>query len=136
MRMDLAEQSRPHAIVYGVVKDLLLASAETEEIRMSIGAVARFFAVSRSPAERALNMLADEGVLQRRANGKFTRPPLSPRGEPRMVSIEDLVRDPPHEIPGIGRQRGSWLQLYDQVAQMVAGVTNDLQHDLALFGQS
>ncbi|WP_309084605.1 GntR family transcriptional regulator [Chelativorans sp.] len=61
--------------------------------------------------------------MEKRANGKFARPPLSPNGEPRILDVEDLVREPQNEIAGIGRQRGSWLHLYDQVAQTVVGVT-------------
>ena len=116
---DVPQTTRPY---YQLVRDELARNLVAGKLWPGIvlleGPIATLLGVSRGPVKRALELLADEGLIRRFSGRGYLVGPPGDEAKPARVNLRALDLDVSGEIQDYA-QRATWQKIYGEVAESV-----------------
>lgn len=118
-----ADDSRPY---YEIVRDELSRNIRGGGLPLGVvlleGPIATLLGVSRGPVKRALEMLAEEGLIHRFDGRGYLVGPPGAKHAPKRMNLLTMDLDVSGEIQAYA-QRATWQRLYGEVAESVVACT-------------
>ncbi len=111
---------------YEIVRDELARNIAAGKLRQGVvllqGPIAKLLGVSRGPVERALELLAEEGLVRRFGGRGYLVGGRKDKAKPNRVNLLTLGLEVSGEIQDYA-QRATWQKIYGEVAESVLACT-------------
>jgi putative spermidine/putrescine transport system substrate-binding protein len=118
-----ADQSRPY---YEIVRGELSRNIRKGSLPLGVvlleGPIANLLGVSRGPVKRALELLAEDGLIHRFEGRGYLVGPSDARLRPKRLNLPTLNLDVSGDIQAYA-QRAAWQRIYGEVAESVVACT-------------